>query len=215
MPIVQVAMEISEEAAKGIATGVLKQTGGVIRDNAGHIFEHLKDAKIVKSQDKVAEVVKPSVLSVLKENRNLAIGIGIVTVVAIGAAGYYIHDKVKEKKRKQEEIPQIKGFNDSLIQYIMSAQSKKMTYNDIDALYNELDKMKASYDEKTINIDFSIDQLDSLIDIIVDYTQQLAKANQYEADYPNIDEVKSPEEKIVYLSNYLKIQKDIFEKSAS
>lgn len=213
MPVVQVTMEISEEAARGIAAGVLKQTGGVIRDNAGHIFEHLKDAKIVKPQKQVAEVVKPSLLNVLKDNKNLAIGIGVVTVVAIGAASLYVHDKIK--KNKQDEIPEIKSFNDSLIQYIMSAQNKKMSYDDIDSLYNELDKMKSSYDAKTINIDFSIEQLDSLIDIIVDYTKRLVKANQYEAEYPNFDEVKTPEDKIVYLSNYLKIQKDIFNKTAS
>ena len=48
MPIVQVAMEMSAEAALGIADGTMVRHGGVIYWATGGIVEHLTDATISK-----------------------------------------------------------------------------------------------------------------------------------------------------------------------
>jgi len=65
-----------------------------------------------------------------------------------------------------------------------------------------------------INIDFSTEQLNTLINLIFDYTRKLAEANSVELNELEEPVFVSVDNTISNLHRYLEVQKQIFEKVA-
>jgi hypothetical protein len=66
----------------------------------------------------------------------------------------------------------------------------------------------------TISIDFSAEQLNTLVTLVFDYTRKLAEVNAVELNELNEPIAVSTNDTIISLQRYLKIQKRIFEKVA-
>ena len=74
----------------------------------------------------------------------------------------------------------------------------------------ELNQMKERIDSSESEIIVSAEQLDTLMNIVFDYTRQLAKANSYKIVKIRKPETDSTEEAIECLQECLAIQKQIF-----
>ena len=210
MPVIQVPMEISETTYAGLLAGVYERTGGVVR-NHGKIVEHLKDA-LISEQDYGAGELR--IAEVLKKNKYIAIGLGVVTVVVGGILFYAIKSR-KNKKSAKIKMPKcVVDFNNSLFAYLEAVREGNLDMDAITGLISDLDEIKKNQDSGNINIDFSTEQLNTLINLIFDYTRKLAEANSVKLSGLEQPVSVSADNIIVNLQHYLKVQKQIFEKVA-
>jgi hypothetical protein len=219
MAVVQVVMEMSKEAALGIAAGTMVRHGGVVYNATGGIVEHLADAVIknttkeaVAPAAKASTSVFSSVAKHLKDPKVLiAIGLGAVLV---GGVIYYVRDKSK-KNNKQESISEIPkcvvDYNDSVLAYLDAISIGSVSLDKIDCVIKSVNALR---ENKEVTIDFAKDKSETLINYIFDYTAKLAEANSFElVDFEKMPSTTA-ENTLTYLHRYLQIQKEIFEKAA-
>ena len=209
MAIIQVPMEISDAALAGLLSGDLTRHGGVVRDNLGHIFEHLKDLPTPAQNQKSALV---SIADVIKKNKTLiVIGIGVVAVA--GGVALYLADK--SKRNKQINLPEtpkyVEDYNASLCAYLEAVRDGNLDIDTINCLVSDLNTIKENYDSGMIKIDFTTEQLDTLVNLVFNYTRKLAEANSIEFIELREPVYSSEEKTLVDLQRYLKVQKQIFE----
>lgn len=206
MAVIQPLFEISNEAIAGILVGELIRHGGVVYYATGGIFEHLKDVSL-------PEMPKAKGLNY----KYLAIGLGVVVVVTAAAVGTIrlIKSKKANNKNVGTETPKcVEDYNASLCAYLEAVRNGKLNINTIDRLISDLDYIKENYDCGKIKIEFSIEQLDTLINLIFDYTRKLAEANLVELSDIKEPVIASGDSTIIDLRYYLDFQKQIFEKVA-
>ena len=202
MAIQQIAFDIPLEIEKGLKDGTLFRFGGVIRDATGAIVTHLKEVPVPKAKGN-------AILDFAKKNKNVLIGTAIVVSAAAVAGITYVI--VKNKKNENEEVPRfIANFNKYFEQYLNSIKSSSVSEDDIDNVILALKEIQKNQENGIISIEFSIENLSTLIDIIKDYTINFAKANSFEIASLECDS----KNEIAQLQHYLEIQKQVFEKSA-
>lgn len=219
MAVVQVMMEMSAEAALGIAAGTMVRHGGVIYNVTGGIVEHLVDATVSTVANEmpvgVAKASESFFSTVTKHLKNpkvlVAIGLGAVVV---GGAIYYIKDKHKGKNNQGDELEIqkcIADYNDSLIAYLEAIDNGNVSLEIINGVIKCVGYLS---ENKEITVDFAQDKSETLINFVFNYTEKLAEANLYELiDFEELTSI-SAENTLSYLSYCLEIQKDIFEKAA-
>lgn len=114
----------------------------------------------------------------------------------------------KNRKSKQITAPDmskcVEDYNSSLCAYLEAVRNGKLDIDTITCLMSNLDDIKENYDSGKITIDFSTEQLDTLVNLVFDYTRKLAEANSVE-----INELKKPvsasaDNTIIDLRRYLK-----------
>lgn len=210
MPVIQVAYEIPEATYAGLLTGQLKRFGSVVRDHRG-IIGHLDEVPI-SEQDYGSS--RLPIVKVLKNHKNIAIGIGVVTVVAV--AGGLVLGAMKSSKNKKNAEPKmpkcVVDFNNSLCVYLEAVRNGNLDIETIRGLISDLGDVKENYYSGKINIDFSTGQLNTLMDLIFNYTRKLAEANSVEFNGLEEPISASADNTIVNLQHYLEVQKQIFEK---
>ena len=219
MPIVQVAMEMSVEAALGIAAGTMIRHGGVVYNATGGIVEHLTDAAISTAAKEmpipIAQASESIVSSVAKHLKNpkvlVAIGLGAVLV---GGVIYYVIDKNK-KKNKQEVVPELPkcvvDYNESVIAYLNSISNGDVSLDKIDCVIKCVDALQGN---KDVTIDFAQENSETLVNYVHDYTEKLAEANSFELVDFKKSTAFSAEDTLDYFRNCLEIQREIFVKAA-
>lgn len=208
MPIIQVPMEVSEATYAGLLVGVYERTGGVVR-NHGKIIEHLKDTRISEQDYKSGGL---SIAKAFKKHKYIVIGLGVVTV---GGIMFYAIKTSKNKKNTKPKMPKcVVDFNNSLFTYLEAVRNGNLDMDNITGLISDLDEIKKSHDSGKINIDFSIEQLNTLINLIFDYTRKLAEANSVELNELEEPVFVSADNTISNLHCYLEVQKQIFENVA-
>ena len=204
MGIAQVAFEITPAVQKGLDNGTLFRYGGVVRDAAGHIATHLKEVPI-------PEVDSSSALKALsnfaKKNKHAIIGAGIGLCI-FGVSTYIV---VKNSKNEEVKVPKcIMDFNVVFMEYINSIKNENVTEEIIDKVMMTLDEIQTNQDNGSISIEFSIENVNLLLEMVRDYTMRFAKANKYEI----LEDDAGEESEIINLKNYLEIQKSIFTECA-
>lgn len=222
MPVIQVVMEITEEAAKGLVSGDLIRHGGVIYNATGGAYEHLKDAKeLPKVGEGAIDVAKQSSFNIgdiisksvnLMSKNKVKTSLVISGALVIGGLVIYGVDKLIKNNEKSATIDVVSDsdFNDSLTRYMLAAKEGKLTLPIIVELKERLIKISESDDNTIVVID--VKQLQALIGYIENYTEDLAKANNYQITDKQRGSVT--EDEIVNLTKYLIIQEDIFEKAS-
>lgn len=154
------------------------------------------------------------IAEVLKKNKYIAIGFGVVTVV-VGGIVFYAIKSSKNKKSAKTKMPKcVVDFNNSLFAYLEAVREGNLDMDAITGLISDLDEIKKNQDSGNINIDFSTEQLNTLINLIFDYTRKLAEANSVKLSGLEEPVSASVDNIIVNLQHYLKVQKQIFEKVA-
>ena len=186
--VIQEAFDIPDDIAVGLASGVYRRLGGVVRyaigENKGQIVKHLDPISIPKNQDASLSVAQKA-LNVAKNNKKLLIGAGVVVgAAAIGGGVYYGVSSYRRKK-----------CQDAFKRYIEAIRMGELTFEIIDNLEVALSGVKT--------IKMKPEELLLLVGHIRDYTIKLAENNNSKI------EIKETEAPIIDFMEYLKIQKNI------
>lgn len=198
--IVQVAFSIPPSIQQGIDAGNLFRYGGVIRDATGQIVAHLKEAPLEGIEEGTNRFIE-----LVKKNKFF---IGTVVVASVTSIVYLL---VKNKNNKSIKIPKcVVDFNNSFVNYLDSIKSGSVSEEKLDDVISSLEIITKNQEDGYVSIDLSLENTSLLIDMIREYTMQLATANSYagQVDAPaNMSGLNS-------LRHYLNIQKQIFAKCA-
>ena len=224
MEIIQAAYEVPDDVYAGLATGALTRFGSVVRDRTG-IIRHLKEIPIPKAENGTAlkaasasatasKSVFSAVKDIVRKHPIAAVVIGVVVGATTATAGGIAYGKFKAKKKQNEkkiELPEcVKAFNNAFSTYLEEARAGNLNESTLDILIEELNQMKERIGSSESEIVVSAEQLDTLMNIVFDYTRQLAKANSYKVVKLKKPETDSTEEAIDGLQECLAIQKQIF-----
>ena len=210
MAVVQDAFFIPDDIATGLATGLYRRIGSVVRyaigPNKGQIVKHLKhvDLKV----DEQAHGFGVKALQFVEQHKK---GTVIVLVsVAVASTCVWIYSKVKTHEPKV-----VKEFRISLREYIDAIRRGDVDVDKINNLMNHLELLKTHKDYAKISIQLTTEELEILVGRIYEYTVKLARDNQVELKE---DELHASDQKnadiIINLQTYLKAQKRIFEEVA-
>jgi hypothetical protein len=222
MAIIQVAYEVPDDVVEGLATGVLTRYGSMIRGHTGYKL-HLKEVPIPQPENITAvestsaSAASKSVFSVVKDTVRKHPVAAVMTGVVVGTAtvGGIAYRKFKAKKKQTEGKIELleyeKDFNNAFSAYLDEVRAGNLEESTLDTLIEELNQMKERIDSSESEIIVSAEQLDTLMNIVFDYTRQLAKVNSYKIVKLRKPETDSTEEAIIGLQECLSIQKRIFE----
>ncbi len=210
MPIVQDAFFIPDDIATGLATGLYRRIGSVVRyavgSNKGQIVKHLKPIDLKAAEE--AQGLGVKALQFVKQHKKGPI-VAVIGAAAVGT-GVWVYNKVKNHEPKV-----VTDFRAALRVYIDAIREGNMDIDKIDKLMVRLEELKKHKDYEKISIQLTTEDLEVLVGRIYDYTIKLAKDNDVELTE---DELRTSRAKntgtIVNLQNYLKAQKRIFEEAA-
>ena len=142
--------------------------------------------------------------------KNSLIGIGVIVGASTLALGVYTAYQ-KFKGKKQDKINQndiSKGFNTSLNNYIKAIKEKNLSLDIVEDLLWNINFLKENLENKEIKITISVNQLEELVNLIYNYTLNLAKVNNI-----NSKEVeKKSNDLLLNIIYYLYFQKEIFQR---
>jgi hypothetical protein len=207
--IQQVAFEIPLELTEKLLSGDYVRYGGVVRDAAGHIVRHLKEIPLPVQDE---SVLAKALAAIKKPKSIILIGIGIVVV---GGIVFLVEQNKKKRNSDILEVPQcVDNYNNALCAYLQAIRNAELNLDIINSLISALDEIRENFDGGKISIEFSMEQLDTLVNLVFDYTQKLAEANSVEFTEVQKTETMTAENAVVGLRYYLDLQKQIFESAA-
>lgn len=191
MPVIQVEFNVSEEMARMLASGNAVRYGGVIRDTAGQIIEHLDE--VSGSGKIVADVVKPDppiaafsarVVKAAKNNKYLFIGLGVAAAAGIGIV-YYNHKKNRNKRvfaadTLESTQDYANDFNDSVRAYYTALMTGNMSRTVIASLRSRIELLMDAINSNVITIDFDNSNLKTIASVLDNYGDELKKINGLE-----------------------------------
>lgn len=207
MPVVQDVFFIPDDIATGLATGLYRRIGSVVRyavgPNKGQIVKHLKPIDLNAAEE--AQGLGMKALQFVKQHKKGTI-IAAAGAAAVGT-GVWMYNKVKNLEPKV-----VTKFRSALRVYIDAIREGNMDVNKISKLMAALEELKKHKDYDKISIKLTTEELEVLVGRIYEYTIKLAKDNDVElsAEELNTAEMKNSGT-IINLQNYLKTQKRIFE----
>lgn len=206
MAIAQDAFYIPDDIATGLATGLYRRIGSVVRyaigPNKGQIVKHL-DPIDLKAAEQAQGLMTKAIQFVDKHKKEVGIGAACAVVIGVGIWGY--------NKWKNHEPKVLVEFRSTLKIYIDAIRNGNMDINKIDNLMEALSKLKLHKDYDKINIQLTAEDLEVLVGHIYNYTIKLAEDNSVEL---SSDELQPSYVAIINLQNYLQVQKRIFESVA-
>ena len=210
MPVVQDAFYIPDDIATGLATGLYRRIGSVVRyavgSNKGQIVKHLKPIDLKVAEE--AQGIGVKALQFVKEHKKGTI-ITVATAAVVGT-GAVVYSKVKNHEPKV-----VTEFRTALRVYIDAIREGNMDIDIINNTMDALEELKQHKNYEKISIQLATEDLEVLVGRIYEYTIKLAKDNDVELPE---DELRTSHAKtvgtIINLQNYLKAQKKIFEATA-
>lgn len=210
MAIAQDAFFIPDDIATGLATGLYRRIGSVVRyaigPNKGQIVKHLQPIDL-KAAEQAQGLGAKAIQFVANHKKEVGIAAIGVAIVGAGVWGYTAW--------KNHEPKVLTEFRATLKVYIEAIRTGDMSVEKIDALMVALEELKKHKNYDKISIQLTTEELEVLVGRIYNYTIKLAKDNNVEL---TDDELRTSRAKntgtIINLQNYLKAQKRIFEATA-
>lgn len=210
MPVVQDAFYIPDDIATGLATGLYRRIGSVVRyavgPNKGQIVKHLKPIDLQVAEE--AQGIGVKALQFVKEHKKGTII--TVAAAAIVGTGAFVYSKVKNHEPKV-----VTEFRTALRVYIDAIREGNMDIDIINNTMDALEELKQHKNYEKISIQLATEDLEVLVGRVYEYTIKLAKDNDVELPE---GELRASHAKtvgtIINLQNYLKAQKRIFEATA-
>lgn len=205
MPIIQVAYEVPAEVAAGLATGIYKRFGSVVRDS-NEIIMHLSE--VGQTKEKTGSLIKGLFDGGAKTTGMIAIGIGVVA--AVGGAAYYLSAR-KKRDSEPSEIETAERYNFTLEAYLEAITTGNLDLKTLKEFKTEIQALKISTASGEISFEYSHEWAQALNSLLADYTRKLAEANS--ADLSELPEL-SPDTIEMLLNDihiYLDAQKRIFD----
>lgn len=212
MAVIMQAYDIPPEIQMGLAQGLYKVWGGVVRwavgPNKGQIVKHLKPIDVnVAQAAKASPALGQKILNVVKNNKKaFAIGSVIVFTAASGAGAIYY---LSHKKSKEELV-----FRYALNTYIDAVRTGNLDIEKIDNLVDSMETLKTRHDYNKIKLELSTQDLDILVNHIHDYTVKLASDNHIELSATESETQQVTEDNILCLQRYLNTQRRILKDAA-
>lgn len=204
MAVVQDAFFIPDDIATGLATGLYRRIGSVVRyatgPNKGRIVKHLDPVNLKAVEQ--ARGIGVKTLQFVKQHKKETI-ITVVSAAAIGT-GLVIYNKIKNHEPKV-----LMKFRVALRAYIEAIRKGNMDIDKINDLMECLGALKEYKDYDKIRIQLTTEELEVLVGRIYDYTVKLAKDNDVELSDEDLLQ-KNNSDTIINLEMYLKAQKRIF-----
>lgn len=207
MAIVQDAFYIPDDIATGIATGLYRRFGSVVRyavgSNKGQIVKHLKpiDLNAVEEVQSIGAKAFRLVKGHKKES------IIIMAGVAAAGVGVWTYNTIKNR-----ELKVVTEFREALRVYIEAIRQGNMDVEKINNMMEALEKLKNHKDYDKINVQFTAEELEVLVGHIHEYTIKLARDNYFKLTEQELNTNKTNSTgTIINLENYLRAQKKIFE----
>ena len=202
MAIAQDAYFVPDDIATGLATGIYRRIGSVVRwatgPNKGQIVKHLKPIDLSAAEQ--VHGVGAKALEFVKQHKKGTI-IVVMSAVAV-CAGTWVCNKVKKYEPKV-----VTEFRASLKSYIDAIRKGEMDIDKINNLMSSLEVLKADKNYSKISIQLTSEELDVLVGRICEYTLKLASDNGIEIA---IDDLEEEKDVIMNLQSYLKVQRRIF-----
>lgn len=206
MAIAQDTFYIPDDIATGLATGLYRRIGSVVRyavgSNKGQIVKHLQsiDLKAVEQAQGLGDKAIQFVANHKKE-----VGITVISVAIVGAGvwGYTAW--------KNHEPKVLTEFRAALKVYIEAIRTGDMSVEKIDTLMIALEELKKHKYYNKISIQLTTEEFEVLVGRIYDYTIKLAVDNAVEL---SDDALNLNNGAIINLQSYLKAQKRMFEAAA-
>lgn len=206
MAIAQDAFYIPDDIATGLATGLYRRIGSVVRyavgPNKGQIVKHLQPIDL-KAAEQVQGLGAKALQFVQQHKKEVGIAAIGAAVVGVGIWGY--------NKWKNHEPKVLTEFRAALKTYIDAIRNGNMDIDKINVLMEALEALKQHKDYEKISIQLSAEDLEVLVGRIYDYTIKLAADNS--VDLSDV-ELNLNNGAIINLQSYLKAQKRIFEAAA-
>ncbi len=206
--IQQVAFDVPNGIALGLASGEYVQYGGVARDAAGHIVKHLEPADVSNDANKAMQVAAQAI-QLAKENKKAAIG--VLAVAGVAAAGGAVYAGVTHLQHKKEERARktaLDDFNAAFSEYLKALGNSELTVEKIDELENAISTLSGS--EKGCTIEIESEQFKSLVKSVRDYTERLSKANSAKSSNVVFKLFEKKPNDISGLKECLATQREIF-----
>ncbi|THG33258.1 hypothetical protein [Naasia lichenicola] len=198
MPVHSVAFVIPPEIQAGLLTGDLIRYGGVVRNIAGQLVIHLKEVPLTQSGRETARRMSGTV-----RNPYVLAAAGLGVVVISGIAGL-----VLRKHRRAQSL--VDRYNASFAAYLEAAQGGALEQSSIERLIADLDAVIAAAAGGKVTLGLSTKRSDTLVNLIADYTRQLAVANAVQLPAAIAPRANS----VVSLRGYLEMQRQIFRDAA-
>lgn len=200
--LVPVQLDIPAEYVDGFLDGSLVITKAVVRA--------AKDGKIQKHIDLLPAVKNDAVQLLSNKKVRLAVGL-TAAVIVVGGLITIIVKKTNEKS--DVEIPEsVIRFQDLFRAYLKEARKGNLNVDTINSLLETLDEVEATQNG-TVTIDFSTEELTTLLMQIYEYTNKLAAATSVNAESLSAPTHNSGGN-LLSLKQYLRLQKQIIESVA-
>ncbi len=212
MPVVQITYDVPLSIAKGLTTGELRTLGtAAIRDSTG-ITAHIREVSRTVSQGD--QVLGANIAKSLKDPRMVAVGLGVVAVVAAagGGVGWITGKRKTAVESAASELAA--DFNSALSSYLTAVNQGTVDNRQIEVLMTALDSMTEVAQEGAVAVEMSNKEWGALVAAIADYTRQLADANSVELHAAEVATPEPEDSSIIDLRRYLDVQRQIFKGAA-
>lgn len=197
---VSAKLYIPEKYKNDIINGAIDVSKAVLRNNDdGKIVKHVN--LIIDNKEQTQKAIK----NVGIKRLGMA---GIVTggLVIVGFGVYKIIKGLN--KDKKVDIPEcVLEFHKNLNKYLQEASKGILNIDSIDNVLKSIDKIEKMNDP-SIKIDFSINEVQELINYIYEFTLKLSKEsknNTMNFKYPS----NNSKNNIICLKDYLEYQKEL------
>ncbi|CRK52158.1 conserved hypothetical protein [Rhodococcus sp. RD6.2] len=194
-PIQQVNLYLPPYIQAGIAAGLMKQTGGTVRNLQGQIVKLLEEASLA---EKAPANAQRAAAAILRDKRVVTVLVVTTTIVG-GATVLAVRDR-RQAKRCVAEL------NASLIAYLEAARDARLDEVTIGRLLADLDAAEAHSKHGNVAV------AATLVELVMEYTSKLAEANSVELE--DLDTPSAGEATVVDFRRHLEAQRRIFRRAA-
>lgn len=187
MAVIQKDIVVPDNLLPDIMSGAIDIMGLAKNADNGRIVKHL-DAYDSDNGDSAAGAV---------------VALATVAAAALTALGFGIANYINRNK--------VKHFKETLNAYVNAVNNKELNVEIINDLISALDKLKGKL-RKSVQVQFSSEELTALIDCLCNHTKTLAEANNISFN-PEPTEEEKADQLLWFRKNLIK-QRDIFELAA-
>ena len=203
--------EVPADILAKLATGELTIMPSVAVRDATGIVIHIKQAVLPTPEEGLLAAARSLI------SKNPKVTLTVVTLVAAAGTGAYVWSANKRNKNKitEPELPvSVSAFEEALAEYLEALQSGGLDIDYINRLISALDAVGEDADSGTITIEFSMEQISALIDLVANYTHEVARANDIDLIDSENSTVSPTAPQIVDLRRRLESQQQVFNEAA-
>lgn len=196
---------VPPEIQAGLDAGELFRFGGVVRNGLGQIVKHLKE---LPATPEVQEAVARRLAANLKHHKGVVVLCLSAVGAAVGGRAY-----VSARRRREAQVC-VDRYEASLRCYLEALRASTLDAAAITRLIRDLDAVRSLARKGAITVDFSTEPSVTLINLVIDYTNQLAEANDSDLDELQNLAPTDGSNAIAYLRRHLVAQRRIFAEAA-